>query len=409
MKTQNATRTTTLDFEQIVGAKDIICLDDILKLNNEFKQYHYVPASFVNIVINQQLSSKKYIALIKKRLSSSKETGVMQETHRLSEKIPSKLYFFFWCLKNRELVPREGMLSTEELHRSIYYLFKIITLLELNLQKFPKSVPMYENLGTANLELARMAQQSNRGLRIQGEDRNYPALLRKSIACFQHAIKIEASLARKIDCSHEFILKLINNRFSFKDDRIRLYLNPWHFLYIAAALRALNDRESEAVYLEHAKQIIDLAGDHQNPDVVNQKVLLNALYILLKRGDSVAFDLDHQRIQEITQKIRRLQQRKTAAKNGAMGYSPIVEQALGDQYRLQYSFLKDGMLNVEQMEYLRAVYALYSEIPSGIERDRCIFRLNIPPLNVKGQNKMFYNLLKGNFISAPQQAYFPSN
>ena len=49
--------------------------------------------------------------------------------------------------------------------------------------------------------------------------------------------------------------------------------------------------------------------------------------------------------------------------------------------------MKKGKLDTEQLVYLKRVHSLYRQLQSSKERDRLIYRLNIPPIKVRGLNK----------------------
>ncbi|MFQ5707063.1 MAG: hypothetical protein ACE5HO_06405 [bacterium] len=384
MQSKNHSYSNWLNYDDIVGWDDIHRLDDLLRLNNDYTEYEYIPTEFVKRVLDRELSSNKYIALINKRFGFETEEALCREVTLLDQKIPQRLYYLLWGLKNRDLILVDGLLSTRELNKAIYCLFKTITVLELNLEKMPQKVWFYEQLGLAYFELAGIASHASRGLWLQGKRQSHVSLLRDAIACFQNALKLDASRGQEIDSSHENILKLIDQRFKLQGDRTLLYINPWHLLYISAALRILNDREGAANYLDKARLVINLLSDHQNPNLVNEKKLVQAIYTVLNYKKAFTFDLDQHKLESINQQLQCVSKTLNLRRDKRFCYSPIVVRALTEQYRLQSSWLNNGLLHTDQIEYLNAICSLYTEVPSAQKRDKLIFRFNIPPLNIHG-------------------------
>ncbi|MFQ5824339.1 MAG: hypothetical protein ACE5JB_09815 [bacterium] len=383
----NKTLSSRSYFKEIIGASNIHSLDDLIRLNNEFRVDQNIPTHLISKVLNEELPSKQFIALFNKRTNGKSENVVINETSILFKKVPNKLYYFLWSLKNNEYVPVKGIITSTELNKAIHCLLKIQTHVELYLKKFPVSVRLYERLGRAKLDLAGIVQQSERGLIINGRQKHYTDFLREAITCFQNALRIEAYHGKKIDSSHINVLRLLENNFAFKDTRTKLYVNPWNYLIISSALRILNDNESAVTYLNKARFILNTITDHQNPKVVKQKELLEAVYTILKYGDSVCFDLNENKLAKLNKRLRKMKKNKDSIHPNRPSYSPMVEVALSEQYHLQYSLIKQGMLNSDQVAYLRAIYMLYTEIKSATERDKLIYRLNIPPLKIKGTHR----------------------
>ncbi|MFQ5865006.1 MAG: hypothetical protein ACE5IW_07245 [bacterium] len=394
MNNNNKTLGSRSLFRDIIGADNIRRLDDLIRLNNEFRVDPNIPTLIVSKVLNEELSSKRLIALFNERINGKSEDVVINEISILFNKIPQKLYYFLWSLKNREDVLVEGMITSTELDRAIYCLLKIQTHVELYLKKFPSSVRLYEKLGIAHFDLAGIVRHANRGLAINGKKIYYTNFLRKAISCFQHALKIQAEQGEKIDSSHIDVLRLLDQEFSFKEARHNLYVNPWNFLYISAALRVLNDVESADTYLDKTRFILNTVQDHQNPKVVKQKELLDAVYTLLKYGDSVCFDLNENKLAKLNSRLKNIRMNKDSTRTRSTGYSPIVEIAISEQYRIEYSFIKQGALQCGQVVYLRAIYTLYTEVESASERDKLIYRLNLQPLKIKGRKKSARGFLK---------------
>lgn len=172
----------------------------------------------------------------------------------------------------------------------------------------------------------------------------------------------------------------------FSKNRSNLYLNPWHFFYISSVLNSLNDPEVSKLYLQKGRLILNSIDDHQNPKIVEQKELLESVYTAIHYGKSVSFDFDPTVLINIQKKLKRIRRVKEST-HGHRAYSPMVEKSLKERYRHQRVFLKKGKLDTEQIVYLKQVHSLYRLLESSKERDRLIYRLNIPPIKVKGLNK----------------------
>ncbi|MFQ6112501.1 MAG: hypothetical protein ACE5NG_00265 [bacterium] len=393
MNENNKTLNSRSLFKDVIGADNIQRLDDLIRLNSEFRVDQNIPTRIVTRVLNEELSSKQLVASCNKRINGKSEDVVINDISVLFNRIPRKLYYFLWSLKNREDVPVEGMITSTELNKAIYCLLRI-QIFEAYLKKFPLSLRLYERLGMANFDLAGIVEHCKRGLAINGKRIHYTTFLRKAITCFQTVLKIEAYQGGKIDSSHVHVLRLVDQNFSFKEARNNLYMSPWNFLYISAALRILNDVESADTYLNKTRFILNTIQDHQNPKVVRQKELLDAVYTLLKYGDSVCFDLNGEKLARVSKRLSNIQRKRDSTHTNGACYSPMVEIALSEQYHLQYSFIKQGILHSDQVVFLRAIYTLYAEVKSRLERDRLIYRLNLQPLKIRGPNKSARYLLK---------------
>lgn len=368
-----------------IGIPDIAHhLDDLIRIKKELRKEERISGKIVAEVMNRELSSKEIVALFKDIPVDVNLNTDAKQILRILRNIPKKLYFFLWSLRNSKELPIEGIISSFELKKAIFYLSNFLTILESYLERVPNSIPLYEHLGFACFDLAGIAQFSRRGLLLNGNRFLFTGLLRKAIECFQTVIKLEAYQAKSIDASHSDILKLIDNDFNLKENRAYLYVNPWHFLYISSALRQLNDKEFAELYLKKARSILNAIDDHQNPNIVAQKELLEAVYSTLYHGYSVYFDFDQSNLEKIKKNLKRMRKNKEEAHNENNGYSPIVEEALASEYRAKGTMIRNGKLGPEQISYLRGIYSLYKQTPSSIERDKLIYRLNIPPLKVTG-------------------------
>ncbi|MFQ5641234.1 MAG: hypothetical protein ACE5IR_24915 [bacterium] len=381
-------QTTSSHLDGYVGVHNLPSLDELLRVESAEAGADSIPCSLVKSTLSNELATHKLAALFRDFRSGILEDFELRDFSALLLQIPKKIYFFLWHLRNSDLVPLEGMLTSQQLKTTIYYLAKYLAMLELFLKKTPNSIPLYENLGYTHLDLAGIAQYAPNGLFINGKQLRYTTLLRKAITCFQIAIKLEAYHGKEVDVSHLNILRLMDEKFDFNENRTLLYVNPWNFLYIASTLQLLNDRESFTLYLEKARSILSSVCDHQNRQIRQQKDLLESVYATLKYGSSVWFDFDKKKLAKLRQRLKRIRNNKTKSKGERSTYSPFVEEALLQQHNLQSSFLKHGVLDSDQTGYLHGIFTLYNEIQTSSDRDQLIYRMNIPPLKVKGTSSV---------------------
>lgn len=390
------------DVEGVLGLHDVHTLDDLIRVHYELAHTERISCKLVIRVLERELASHEFISLLSDLSSKVFEQLKLHDIASPLQKIPRKLYFFLWHLRNSDTLPLEGMLTSMQLRKAVYQLAKFLMLLELFVKRAPNSLPVYESLGLTHIDLAGVAGFSRSGLLINGKQLHHTYLLRKAVTCFQLAIKLEACHAKEFDASHEDVMKLLDEDFGFKENRMSLYLNPWYFLYIASALQLLNDHESFTLYLDKARLILNCLSDHQNPRVRAQRNLLESVFSSMKYGGAVHFELDRTKLMRLRQRLKRIKKNKKSV-NGRTGYSPFVEEILAEQYRTQRSFLKHGSLNPEQMEYLQGIFTLYNEVRSPFERDKLIFRLNIPPLRAKGFQANLHQLQP----ASPRDAALP--
>ncbi len=369
--------------EGVVGLHDIQSLDELIRVHREFTRTDRIDCSLIVAVLKRELGSREFTTLFSKFSSRVFEELKLKDIVSPLQKIPKRLYFFLWHLKNSHTMPLAGMLTSDALKQSLYHLARFLLLLEVFVKRTPNSLPLYENLGLTHLDLAGLAQYAPNGLFINGKQLHHTYLLRKAITCFQIAIRLEACNGKEFDTSHLDVMKLLNDPFDFKENRVFLYLNPWYFFYIASALERLNDKETFRLYLDKARLILNSLTDHQNPKVRQQGELLEAVYNSMKYGGSVRFDLDQTKLDKLRQRLTRVKKSKYGPQ-GRSGYSPVVEEALRTQYEAHKAFLKHGTLDAVQMAYLHGIFTLYHEVRSPVERDKLIFRLNIPPLKMNG-------------------------
>ncbi len=383
-------------FDRIDEISGIQSLDDLVRIQSELKGEDSIPSSFIIEVLDKELSSRELIHLNKNiRINTTLNTAV-KELKTLLSNIPGQLYFFLWSLKNSDIVPIEGVITSFQLKKSIYYLTKFLLIVEICLKYASGIKTIYENIGLVYFDLAGIARYSHRGLLINGKLRNYTSLLWKAIACLQYAIKAEANQGKKFDSTHLNIFSIVDHSFSFKENRTNVYLNPWHFLYIASALQQLNDTEIADVYLQKVRLILNSIDNHQNSKIVAQKNLLEAVYSTIKNGDSISFDFDTDNLDDIDTKLKRIRKYKNSDNDKRSFYSPLVEDALTHQLQIQQALVKQGVFNTEQISYLKGIINLYQQVPSASERDKLIYRLNIPPIRISGSHTSIKYLLNKN-------------
>lgn len=194
-----------------------------------------IPTYLICEVLNEELISKEVKALQKDVVLSVKESRVTGIPAILKE-IPDKLYFFLWSLKNSEVLPQEGVMSSFELKKSIFNLAKFLALLRRCLRKTPQSIFLHENLGFAYLDLAGLAQYSENGLFLSGKHIDQPSLLREAIYCFQNAIRLSSRQANTIDSLHLKSLGMVDDDSDFSKNRSNLVSQSLaFFLYFFGA------------------------------------------------------------------------------------------------------------------------------------------------------------------------------
>ncbi|MFQ5604689.1 MAG: hypothetical protein ACE5HS_15570 [bacterium] len=409
MNGYHRTFSSRLAIQGIVGLNEMQSLDDLIRTQCDIKSEENVPVTLITRILLKELSSKEVVSLIKNIHVNTADPALHKNLAVLLKNIPENLYFFLWSLRNSDVMPSEGILSSFQLKRSIYYLCKFLLLVELLIKREPHCLALYEKLGLVYLDLAGLAQYSKAGFLINGRLLHYTFLLRKAITNLQGAIKIEAIQGKETDYSHVNILNLVEHKIDFKKNRTNLYLNPWYFLYIASALKLLNDEEVAEAYLNKARLILNSLDEHQNPKVVAQKELLEAVYSTIKNGESVSFDFDEEKMVNIYKKIKRMRKYRNSMNGQRVYYSPLLENELLHQFQVHKALIKQGILKPNQIEYLRGIFTLYKQIKSPVQRDKLIFRLNIPPLKISGVPTSLKFLLANDpqsflRISAPRQA-----
>lgn len=97
-------------FEDLIGLWGVTSLDNLLSLNGESRNQQTIPTYLICEVLNEELISKEVKALQKDVVLSVKESRVTG-IPAILKKIPDKLYFFLWSLKNSEVLPQEGVMS----------------------------------------------------------------------------------------------------------------------------------------------------------------------------------------------------------------------------------------------------------------------------------------------------------
>ncbi len=379
---------------EIVGRCEAQSLDDLIRIKCELNGDEHALASEIIEMMRKEFLSKELLLLFKSVRVSPADYATLKQLTSILKNVPENLYYFLWSLQNSDVIPIEGIITSFQLKKALFSLIKFLMILETFLRRVPKSIPIYENLGFVHLDLAGLARYSPYGLRINGRHLPYTDFLRKAVTSFQIALNLEGHYGRELDACHQNTLRLVNQKFEFKETRANLYLNPWYFLYIASALQQLNDKESAEVYLREVRLILNTIRDHQNPKVAADQELLEAVYATLKYGRNIKFDFEGKKLERIQKKLKRIKKSKQHA-NGHQrsGYSPLVEGALSEQYKLLRALVQLGLPNGEQLQYLRSIFVLYEQIPSAPERDKLIFRLNIPPLKIHGNPSTFKGMI----------------
>jgi hypothetical protein len=167
---------------------------------------------------------------------------------------------------------------------------------------------------------------------------------------------LDAAKAQAFDKIHSNILNKVGDPTKFSDKRVSGYLNPWHFLYIASALQKINDREAGTAYLQKAQSIIDQASNHQSPKIVSQKTLLEAVHTALRHGQ----------VQELhSKRLKKTGHYSESSKDSKQRRNAAI--------RLHKSKQKQKEI------LLHSIETIYEQMPTGSERNRLIFHLNIPP------------------------------
>jgi hypothetical protein len=369
----------------IAGKCDAQSLDDLIRIKYELNGGAHVLTSEIIETMKKEFLSKELLHVLKSVCVRPADYASLKRLTSILHNVPDNLYYFLWSLRNSDVVPVEGVINSFQLRKALFFLIKFLLILETFLRRVPKSIPIYENLGFVHLDLAGLARYSPYGLRINGRHLPYTTFLRKAVTSFQIALNLEGRYGREFDACHLSTLRLVNESFAFKNSRINLYLNPWYFLYISSALQQLNDKEGAEVYLREVRLILNTIRDHHNPKIAADQELLEAVYTALKYGNTMKFDFDGDRLERIQKKLKRIKVSKQRANGKRSGYSPLVEGALSEQYRLLRALVRQGLPNAEQLHYLQSILILYEQKPSATERDKLIFRLNIPPLKIRGK------------------------
>ncbi len=377
----------------IIGLDEIDTLDDLIRVKVELMGEKDVLAHEVIKILRKEFDSPQVLSALKSvRLSKADFLDLKQLTAVLHS-IPDKLYYFLWSLKNSDLLPVEGVISSFQLQKAVFYLYKFLLVLEVFIKRAPRNIPVYENLGFVYLDLAGLAKYSRFGLLLKGSVYPHTALLRKAITCFQIALKLEARHGKELDAFHKNTLRLLDNSFDFRQSRINLYLNPWYFLYISSALRQLNDEEGAEAYLQKARIILNGLANHFNPRVKSQQPVLEAVYAILKDAENVRFDFEENEVTVLEKKIKHVRMEKRNGNSQRSCYSPLVEDALLQQYRQRNMFKEQRLPDPRQLNFLNSIFTLYRQVSSPAERDKLIYRLNIPPLKIKGRPQAMKRLL----------------
>ncbi len=370
---------------EILGLREFDTLDELIRVKVEVLDEAHVLTREVSAVLQKEFVSPEMQSVLKSVRIGKADLTDLKELAALLHNIPEKLYYFLWSLKNSDVMPVEGVVTSFELQKSVFYLCKFLLVLEVFLKRVPKSIPVYENLGFVYLDLAGLANYTRLGLMLNGRLYRSAVLLRKAIACFQVALKLEAHHGKELDTYHKKTLRLLDSSFDFRAPRVNLYLNPWYFLYISSALQQLNDQEGAVAYLQKARAILNSLSNHLNPRVKVQHDLLESVYGIMKDGESVKFDFEEGELTALERKIKHVQMEKRNAHRQRNGYSPLVAEALAEQYRAQYNLSTKQIPDATQSAFLRNVFALYRNVASPAERDKLIYRLDIPPVKIKGQ------------------------
>lgn len=376
-------------FEDIIGVDEVHSLDNLLMIYHELQHETRIPVRDVTEVLQKELSTKELVTVFKRKTPPASLSAVRTELDELEAQISDKLYYFLWSLANRELLSVRGVIDSLELKRAIFYLTKFIATAEYFLKNKGKHQEIFERLAAAYLDFAGIARYAPDGLVINGRRLFSSVLLRKAIMYFQKAIQFEAYQSKAIDDTHARLLKLIEASVDFPQQRIYLYLNPWNFLYISSALMALNDREGALLYLEPFRFILHNICEHQNPAILKQQHLLHSVHNALTYGEAVSFDFDERKLRRLKNKLKWIRRIRKGSRNARACYSPMVEGALWQEYHSQKAFVRHGVLQPEQANYLHGIQGLYEHVSSTLERDKLIFRVNIPPLRINGVQKPF--------------------
>ncbi len=365
----------------IAGIQEVNHIDQIIEMHRQLGVDARIPTRLVIDVMRKELASREFKACLKKMPMQPPASIGLRELHSLIQAVPCRLYFFLWNLKNTQAMPLDGVLNSRDLKHAVAALNRYLNVLEGFLKRSP-SIQLLEHLGFTYFDLAGIAQYARKGIPINGRLVNHSVLLRKAIASFQCAIRFGAQQARELDSMHKDILKLVDDQYDLKENRTNLYLNPWHFLYISSALHLLNDEQMSKLYLQKSRLILNNIEAHQDARIVAQKELLESIYTTIHFGKSIKFDFGEANLLKLKKKLKAVRkQRVKGEKRGA--YSPLVENALAEEFQVQCELRKGG-LRSEQRLYLNGVYALYQQEISPLERDKLIFRLNIPPVKIHG-------------------------
>jgi len=376
-------------FEDIIGVDEVHSLDDLLVIYDELQHETRIPVRDVTEVLQKELSNKELVTAFKRKTPPDSLSALQSELDELEANISDKLYYFLWSLANRELLSVRGVIDSLELKRAIFYLTKFIATAEHFLKNQGKHQKIFERLAVAFLDFAGLARYAPDGLVINGRRLHSTVLLRKAIICFQKAIQLEACHSKAMDDTHARLLKFIESSVEFPKQRIYLYLNPWNFLYVSSALMALNDREGASLYLKPFRFILHNISEHQDSEILRQQHLLYSVHNALTYGEAVSFDFDERKLRRLKNKLIWLRRIRKRSRNGRTCYSPMVEGALWQEYHSQKAFVRHGILQQEQANYLRGIQGLYEHVSSTLDRDKLIFRVNIPPLRINGVQKPF--------------------
>jgi tetratricopeptide (TPR) repeat protein len=389
--------------DEIIGFEEIETLDDLIRAKVELLGEHQALKREVSSVLRRELASPELMSVIRSVRIAKEDFSDLKQLAAVLHNIPEKLYYFLWSLQNGDVMHIDGVISSFQLRKAVFYLCKFLLVLEVFLKRVPRSIPVYENLGFVYLDLAGIAQYSHRGLMLKGRAYPQATLLRRAIACFQTALRLEARHGKELDFFHKDTLRLLDKNFDFHQSRVMLYLNPWYYLYISSALRQLNDDEGARAYLQKARTILNGLSNHLNARVKSQHELLEAVYVILKEGDGVKFDFEGNDVPSIERKIEVVRSEKRNGNASRNGYSPLVEAALTEEYRHRSNFQERRILDPTQQSFLRSIFTLYRKIPSSVERDQLIYRLNIPPLKIKGRPRALKGMLVRPNVTAPAE------
>lgn len=363
------------------AGQGIWTLDQLIYEYQALPGEEHIPASLLIKALSREIASRELSRLLKSDRVSEPASIEPRKTVEALKRMPRQLYFFLWSLENTDVIPIKGILTSNQLQRSIVALVRFMRALEVMKTKKSSKIALYEHLGCVYLDLSGFARYSKQGILIGDKHLDQSTLLRRSIDCFQQAIKIEAKCGRELDAAHADVLGLLDKPFELDQNRLKSYLNPWHFLYISSALRFLNDQNLANQYQARARSLLNALDDHQNASLRKQKGLLESIYATIHYGQYLYFDFEPKNLLRLQTKLGFIQ--KTKNKN-LVSYNPLVRNALENQLRIERKQIRHGWLEDEKQAYLTSIYRLYSQPISALERDKLIYRLGIPPVRTHG-------------------------